>query len=634
MRYRITIILLIICAVLTAIIFKLDQDPALLNPSNSGQAEIFGPEIQLADYLQVRSPLLGEFNPRTLQKPKNQPWQIVEPMRWPANPYHINQILNELQFLPKNYSFTVSSILKADQTLETYGLQTPRLQLTLGWGNQKQTIEFGSPTEMGGKTYLLCPNREHIYAISQQLEKTLLQSAVYWRSQEVLTLPIIDVNSMSLQINDSGNLTKIRLEKTEDAWDLVAPIKTKANTPLVNNSLNHLQNVKVMQFLNTKTAAEAQAALLKPLIRITLHGTRNSQTLHLVEPLESGKPYLYAKLEAYPNTPFTVSITPFRNLRNAQTYFRQKNFLHFNPAQISNISVVRNDLRTTLQKLEGGDWQVQEPGEEPRWIAAENAQVQKLLASLLNLQAIHFPNDAPSQEDLQRLGLESPLQTLTLSTSSEETPPIVLQFGRPENDETLYAKLKDTPYVYEIPNNTTDKLPAQPIHYRLRRLLPNNPIPPEAQLRTFTLTSLPGNKTLIQLPKPETETETQPETKFPKEIQDLTEHLKTLSAKDFMPHPFQPKFFQSPQEQKAWDYQIQASWKRADEENAEPISLQLYLTKRLKGTGQFGATAQGAGHAPSQLSFTLQQSTIDLLDKVIPKTPLPPEYRKPPPDEN
>jgi hypothetical protein len=616
MRYRITILLLIISASLTALIFKLDKSTET-TASASGKADIFGPEIQLADYLQVRSEQLGEYNPRTLEKPNNQPWQIVEPVRWTANPYHLNQILNQIQFLPKNYSFTVSSILNAGQTLETYGLQNPRLQLTLGWGDQKQTIEFGSPTEMGGKTYLLGPDRAHIYAISQQLEKVLLQSPVYWRSQEVLTLPIIDVNTISLQINNSGNLTKIRLEKTDNEWELQAPIKTKANTPLVNNSLNHLQNVKVLQFLDAKTSAEAQAALLKPDIRITLHGTRETQTLHLAEPLESGKLFLYAKLEAYPNTPFTVSSTPFRNLRNAQTYFRQKHFLTFKPSSIHNVTLTTSEAKTSLQKLEGGDWQVQAPGEEPRWTAAENSKVERLLTTLLNLHAIHFPNDAPSQEDLQRMGLETPLETITLSSAKENANRIILQMGRSESNETLYVKLADSPYIYEVSNTITQQLPAHPIHYRLRRLQPNNQIPANATLQSITLMTLPDRKTVFEYPDKEKDPPTPPD------VLKLTEHLKTLSAKDYMQTPFEEKFFQNNSGQIAWRYLLNTTWQLPSANEPANISLNLYLTQRENGTDQ------GAGHPDSKLSFTLEQTTVDLLHKVLPHNPTPPEYIPP-----
>ena len=624
MRYRATLILLAICAILTAIILTLDPTSNPDGSADEGTAQLFGPEVQLADYLHIESALLGENNPRILRKPQDQPWQIEEPKRWPANPYHINQILNQIQFLPKNYSFTVDSLIQAKQNLSTYGLQEARLKLTLGWGGKQQTIAFGSPTEMGNKTYILGPDRKHVYAITQQLEKTLLDQPTQWRSQEVLTLPIIDVNTISLQINDNGNLTKIRLDKTDEEWSLQAPINTRANTPLVNNALNHLQNVKVFQFLDAKDSAEAQAALLKPDIRITLHGTRNTQTLHLAEPIEPGVPHLYAKLEDYPNTPFTVSAAPFRNLRNAQTYFRLKNFLHFNLTTISNISLISEKAQTTLQKLEGGDWQVQDPS-EPRWAAAENTQVQKLLQTLLGLNATHFPNDAPSQVDLQRMGLESPLLTITLKTPSEDSQPLTLHFGRPESGEPLYAKLEDSPFVHELSNRTTDRLPAHPIHYRLRRILPNNPIPPDATLVQFKLSKLPGNEILLQ--HPPAEAPDVPNAPPEPKILNLCQHLKTLSAKDFLEGSFDPAQFHLPGKLTPWAYKLAATWQLPSGNEPQQTALELHLTPRLSGS------LQGAGHPGTQTAFTLEQTTVDLLHNVLPGPNLPEEYRKPPQPE-
>ncbi len=619
MRYRATLTLLAICATLSAIILTLSPNPEQENGAEDGSAQIFGPEVQLADTLRIESSKLGESSPRFLRKPQDQPWQIEEPKRWPANPYHINQILNQIQFLPKNYSFTVDSLIKANQNLGDYGLQEPHLLLTLGWGEKKQSIAFGSPTGMGNKTYILGPSRKFVYAISQQLEQTLLDKPDQWRSQEVLTLPIIDVNTISLQINDNGNLTKIRLDKTDDEWSLQAPINTKANTPLVNNSLNHLQNVKVFQFLDEKNSAEAQAALLKPDIRITLHGTRESQTLHLAEPIEPGAPHLYAKLEDYPNTPFTVSAAPFKNLRNAQTYFRQKNFLHFNAQAISNITLTKDGTNTTLQKLEGGDWQVQDQG-QPRWTAAENAQVTKLLQTLLALNATHFPNDAPSVEDLQRMGLESPLLTIALKTPEEGSQALAIHFGRPESGEPLYAKLESSPFVYELPNRTTERLLANPIHYRLRRIHPNNPVPPEAKLASFELKAKPGDKILAKLPQDGADP-ANPAQADPKVLA-LAVHLKTLSAKDFLEGPFNPEQYPNQGKTAKWDYKLSATWDLPPGNDPPQTSLQINLSKRLSGSLQI-AGLDGTGN------FTLGQDTIELLHQILSKPPDDPNYRPP-----
>ena len=263
MRYRITLILFIVSAILCIWIYSLEKGGRGQKNPASETSGLFGPDILLADRLELRGPALGEGQERVLKKKGSDQWFIEKPMNWPANYYIVNQILNQIQFLPKEYSFTVESILKVGKTLTDYGLQEPRLELTLGWEDMERSVSFGLPSEMGGRTYLLGPDRQNIYAVSQQLENSLLQGLEFWQSPEIFTLPVIEVSSMSLDINDDGNLTKIRLEKTGDDWKLEAPIKAPADSHLVNERINALQGVKALGFLSGKAKQEAEEALLK-----------------------------------------------------------------------------------------------------------------------------------------------------------------------------------------------------------------------------------------------------------------------------------------------------------------------------------------------------------------------------------
>ena len=262
MRYRITLILFIVSAILCIWIYSLEKGGGGQKNPASETSGLFGPDILLADRLELRGPALGEGEERVLKKKGSDQWFIEKPMNWPANYYIVNQILNQIQFLPKEYSFTVESILKVGKTLTDYGLQEPRLELTLGWEDMERSVSFGLPSEMGGRTYLLGPDRQNIYAVSQQLENSLLQGLEFWQSPEIFTLPVIEVSSMSLDINDDGNLTKIRLEKTGDDWKLEAPIKAPADSHLVNERINALQGVKALGFLSGKAKQEAEEALL------------------------------------------------------------------------------------------------------------------------------------------------------------------------------------------------------------------------------------------------------------------------------------------------------------------------------------------------------------------------------------
>ncbi len=638
MRYRITLVLLAISAVLSIWIYSLEKGGAQREDPSADAGGLFGPDILLADRLEVRGPALGEGEVRILTKKGNDQWHIEKPMNWPANYYIVNQILNQIQFLPKEYSFTVDSILKAGKTLADYGLQAPRLQLTLGWEGRSSTVAFGLPSEMGGKTYLLGPGRRHIYAVSQQLENSLLQELEFWQSPEIFTLPVIEVGSMSLDINDDGNLTKIRLEKTADAWKLEAPIKAPADSDLVNERINALQGVKALGFLAGKAKQEAEEALLKPLIRITLHGATQGQTLELADTLEEGNPFLYAKFDAYPTTHFMVSAEPFRNLRRAQTLFRQKRFLDFSIQQVSSIRIEDADQQVSLQKLERGDWQVQEPG-ETRWIQAENPVILILLDILSGLEALSFPYDAPSLEDLQRLGLENPVRKVTFQVGKEPEP-VSLLFGQPESGEALYAKLADVPYIYEVQEAVKDILRTHHQYYRDRRLFPDNPLPAEATLKRLAITHLPGEEPVLTYPgkKPQDDKENPPPAEpdaVAKELElarnalalGLADHLRNLRVREFTPEDFDEKAFPGPDGPVPWSFKVEATYNLPEGNEPAQHVLSLHLTARLSGTHQ------GAGHKDSGSAFLLRQPTIDQLHRILPGATPPPEHRKPPEPE-
>ena len=100
MRYRITLILFIVSAILCIWIYSLEKGGGGQKNPASETSGLFGPDILLADRLELRGSALGEGEERVLKKKGSDQWFIEKPMNWPANYYIVNQILNQIQFLP------------------------------------------------------------------------------------------------------------------------------------------------------------------------------------------------------------------------------------------------------------------------------------------------------------------------------------------------------------------------------------------------------------------------------------------------------------------------------------------------------------------------------------------------------
>ena len=165
------------------------------------------------------------------------------------------------------------------------------------------------------------------------------------------------------------------------------------------------------------------------------------------------------------------------------------------------------------------------------------------LGFLLGLNATHFPNDAPSQEDLQRMVSPpcspSPLRPLRKTPSPLPSTSAARKAANPST-----PNLRTVPLFTNYRTGRPTAFPPHPIHYRLRRILPNNPIPLDATLAQFKLTTFPGNETLLQHPPAQQPAVPNAPPEAP--ILALAEHLKTLSAKDFLSGNFNPTQFHMP----------------------------------------------------------------------------------------
>ena len=269
-------------------------------------------------------------------------------------------------------------------------------------------------------------------------------------------------------------------------------------------------------------------------------------------------------------------------------------------------------------------------------IKAENSTIVVLLDILSHLEAISFPYDAPSQEDLQRLGLENPIRVVTLQVGNEPKP-ITLLFGQPESGEVLYAKMEDVPYIYEVQKTLKDIMRTQHLYYRDRRLFPDNPLPAEATLKRLNISRFPEGEPVITFPekKPLPEDETTNSKKSDSITQELevarealilglADNLRNLRVREFTSKAFKENTFSGPNGDVPWAFDLEATYNLPEGNEPEQHTLYLKLTPRISGS------EQGAGHKETGNVFLLRQQTIDLLYRILPSAEPPPEYRAPP----
>lgn len=627
MRFKFTIFLLGLNLVAFALVAYLTQKEASAGKSAGSLAAQIGRKIIEADRIELRG--IGLEQPTVLTK-EGSNWQISQPMKWQANYFAVNRILNQLQFIEQEASFSVTEILSTGQSLADYGLEEPTIELILSEGEDAVQLSIGTLTDIGNNVYLLGPDRERIFVVGRAIIDSLIVGLSDLRNREIFAIPVFEVTALSVQIKstaDSSNgALKVRLANTTGQWRFESPLSAEADPALVTNTINNLASLNVSRFLEVEANDPEVTGLDKPYMRITLHGNRRRQTLLIGNPAptnnSAGSPQFFARLEDNPAA-FTVDSRPFENLLLAQESLRERNFMPFEQANLNAVHISENGREIRLQKIETGDWQVLKSasnGEiQPR--RADHEVMEALIQDLRQIRAKAFVIDAPNMVDLERLGFNSPRRVVELQFDAAE--PLILELAHPEEEnEKLYAKIKNRESVYEVERHPTlQLLPLNTLHYRNRLL---ETLAKAALIKGLSLTNLSTGESIFSF---QTATEDewidlldQMEGAQAEATSTLLQSFRRFVVKSYLSDQYTEGYQLDPDKKLPWAYRLSAEILLPGGETDQTQQIDYVFTERLSGTMQIG------GSPARNTVFELNLDLIEALYVLTEEMPLPPEF--------
>jgi hypothetical protein len=628
MRTKVTLVLLFLNVALFFFIFKFERGWRTERASLEARKKVLGAEAADIRSLQISGPNLTAIK---LNREGDE-WSLSEPIDWPANPHAVSRIVNELQFLEHETSFSVADLLKNGQSLADYGLDQPRLIVTFAaTTGDPVTLRIGDETKVGNRLYVLSPDGTRVHVVNLSLARSLALTVEELRADTVLTIPVFEVRSLNLQT--AANL-RVRVRREAGRWAFEAPIIARANKTATELTLNALTGLRVRSFV--PKAAGDTAPNTNPSLRITLEGNNRRETLLLgaelgttaipesatTAPTSAAPTPLpdveyYAMLEGK-SAVFTVAIPGglLKILRNAQEDLRETRLLDFDPSAVTGIALATpNQPELTLQRLEGatgGDapWQIvhRNVTSGPQTQTADLKAVQRLLEQLTLLSAKKFQSDAPTDADLENWGFNQPEReiTLTLATPQNATTTLKLQVGlATPRDGKAYARLSSERFVYAIDPAILPETTVSPLAYRERLL---RELPATATIVVLKLTDL-STKTVLLEKNPADEP-------ADSALRALATQLRTLRARRFVLDQFPAKVAVGGEE-RAWRYQIDLTVALPGGTGQQTETYPLFITERV------GGGLQLAGSAEFAAVFEIEQPLLDVLWQVIygPKDP-------------
>jgi len=618
MRWKTTIVLLLLNAVAFYYIYYLEnrEDPRqAMRDSRALVLPAMGDVIKLTLTSIAEN---GDRSTRVLVRDR-QGWELLEPVKWPANENAVQKILTQLQFLERDTRIPLSDIRKSGQSLADFGLSPARFQLTLGTldGDEIQ-LEIGAPTQMGQRLYVLAPSGDEVLVVGNQLLNAIGAPLSELRSQRIFDIPVFELQNLTIKTNTQ----RIRLVKGSSGWAFETPVPAKADDQLVQNALALIVGQRVVKLLVPGSVTAELTGLATPSLRVTLGGSNRRQTLMLggeVPDLPENAPsQRYARLEngSDDSTIFTVLAAPFERLTRAQEDLREREILRFIPASVTALEIERAGKTLTLQKLESTNpddppaWQSvsSSPNGEVRTESAATGLVERLIRELSELEAVAFVSDAPAPSDLTNWGLTDPVAKVTvraeedwtlllgnnIQASDEGNPP---PWANPRN---LYAKTVAKPSVYAVDLRILGALRADSLAYRNRTLAS---LPTGARIQSITITDLRGDQVLVEEkidPQAETwATQLSEDNPDRPDILTVIDTLKDFRVKDYL----LPQFKELPD--LPWRYRLDAEIILPGGDGAS--ETRRYFFTLRDGVRQVGGSPQ------QNVTFLLNQTLIDAL---------------------
>ena len=451
MKFRTTIILLIVAGIGAAYIFLYDKKQYRTDVWMQRQQMVL-PDYKPGqiDKIEMKR---GDTN-IVLESIDNERWRMVEPLQLRADRAEVEEILAQFEFLRK--VGTIKESETANFNLKEYGLETPTLVVSL-WlkkgsmvggtaGNiTKYTVNIGDRLAAGEDTaYITTGDDKDVFVVGVKFLEKVSKEINDLRNKWAFEYDKHSVERVRLEREESEPVV---CSKAEQLWWITQPLSDRADTERIKDILDELKNLEIAKedFVSDSKEDIINYGLDKPVFTISIGTTDNVQTLLLGHSLDE---MIYAKLEGESSI-FLVHDMILRNLDLELNDLRDKQLLRFDAIGtygIEKIDINSSDTNLVMEKTVQYDWMIKSPTN----ILADRDVVREFVEKIKDLQIQQYIDD--SGTNFAKYGLaDSPIEVSVFRRIGEGETVKFFIGKADENGGLCYVRRDGEDAVYTVP---------------------------------------------------------------------------------------------------------------------------------------------------------------------------------------
>jgi hypothetical protein len=466
MNPKVTWFWTVMAAALFAFIFLFERQ--LHRPLPGPQSLL--PNLVPADVTGVQ--ILGKGQPTIELVRTNGNWEMVEPMRYPAQNISVEALLAVLTRLAPTSRIGPKELKDLRHTDQLYGFEPPQITLILQHGEDQTFIHLGYKTGPGDQLFVQIVGIGEVFVVDSTLLKLVPTDAASWRDTSLVNLNQFKFDR--LVVTNAGKAPlELQRNPTNRLWRLILPgWEPRADSDKVEAALQRLQGLPIDRFVTDDSKADLDAyGLQTP--DISLVFAKGTNTLMLLEfgksPTNDTK-QVYARRGDLASV-VTVEADPLVSWRSPSD-FRDRHLVTLT-APVDVIEVTGAD-HFSLLRVSTNSWRVKPA--QGTGFDADPTLAEAFLTNLCNLQVAEFVKDVVTDPDLPARGLAKPFREISLQMVANH--PVLgptnvvmaqLDFGTNQDDE-VFVRRADESALYTVKLSDYDRLPSASWQLRDRRI--------------------------------------------------------------------------------------------------------------------------------------------------------------------
>jgi hypothetical protein len=410
-------------------------------------------------------------------------WRLETPIKDLADNALIENVLSDLETWQKEGTISAKDIEADKSKLSEYGLNRPKLKLKLIGPDRPPEILFGKDAALEGRMYVRFENSKETFLAKQSVKKDIDKKAEEFRDRKLTDLTNAQVRRIALK-TPSGEM---ELEKRADHWDIVKPLRARADDEKVGDLIAQITTARIQQFVADDHGDLRPYGLAEPRGSITLFSQQEKkdqkveiadsikvfgqedkgQMLQIGSVPEKGKDQVYVRF-APRGAVYTLPKKTEEVLNAKPADLRDYHLVRIDTNILDRITIDVPGKGKTVLARKDGNWTIANRNDAP----ADSGAVRRLIEALQNERVTRFVEDVAS--NLPKYGLDKPHLQLTFSSfASENTaeskageqPFATLAFGK-EDGGNVYARLTDEPFVVAVRRGLIEQIATDPSQWQ------------------------------------------------------------------------------------------------------------------------------------------------------------------------